>query len=1326
MYSLGIDIGYSSVKLVLINDKYEIVYNRYKLHKGHVKEETKKLIQDLLYSFNIYEIKFGTVTGSGSKLLTQNNFVEKINEVTSLVEGCGYLKSDAKSIIEIGGQHAKYITDFNQKERSHLKISINSNCSAGTGSFLEEQVSRLNLKIEDYSTLAVKAESIPRIAGRCSVFAKTDIIHHQQEGVSVNDILAGLAYAVVKNYKAAVVKQLPVNKPVIFTGGVAGNQGIIKAVKDLFNLKDDELIVPENFSAATAIGAALIAIKEQKEIDLESLVNSFDKSDSSIKPENTEAKLLPLNSFDKDEALHKHDIINRSNLEKIQKCYLGIDIGSTSTNLVLINQKCDIIKFQYLRTLGNPVQAIKKGFKEIAAEFKNRIEISGVGITGSGRYMIGRLIGADIIKDEITAQAAAATFLDKDVDTVFEIGGQDSKFISLENGIVKDFQMNKICAAGTGSFIEEQSKKFNIPVNDFSGHALESLNPADLGERCTVFIESSIAAHLAEGTELNDVAAGLCYSIVKNYLNRVVGKKKIGNKIFLQGGIAYNQGIVNAFKAVTGKEIHIPPFFSVTGAYGVAILTKEEMKENSSHFKGFDFDSKEVVEERPERKNQLPENKESFSTEMEKLFFEGYENYLDPAKKTIGIPRALFAFGMFPMFYVFLKELGFNVLLSNATDENTIQSGQKYSLDETCYPVKLVNGHIAELVNRKVDYIFFPDLFTANHTASKTRKTYGCVYMQLAFKLAQQALKLDKKGIKLLAPVIAFNLGKDFMMQSFADMGKQLGKNNEQIFSALKKAMGASEKFKTRLEKNGKALLADIKPDEKVIVIISKIYGVIDPVLNMGIPDKLRELGFRVISFSDLMENDIFEQYPNMYWSFAQHILGAARYVKEHSNFYALFLTHHGCGPDAVVSHYFKEIMDDKPYLNIEVDEHSSGVGVITRVEAFVNSLNKQKNNQITVPKKEKQKLNLKTDFKEIKKGTTLLLQNLYPYSEIFKEILLQKGINADCLSEADNTSVQTGRKYTTTNEYLSLTVLLGDVFKELKENGRKNKTFFVVQNEGAEIDGQYSRLLRTKLDEEGYSDVEIISPFIEDLLYAEKEDFNSVCLALLAGDILNLVHKNRKGEYLHLLLSLIKNNNFNFEIVKEFAEKIFSEFSNHSYSKKIFAIGEPVILFSDFLNNHIFRKAEEKGIKTIFAPLSEYLWLQLYDFASHNQIAEEEEIKTKLNSFKNSINDVSKCLGDETPFEENVENLIQLADQSLGFYAGANGRYRMAKRLTNLKNCKGVISVSSVYENTGIALSIIDKEAVNSNSKPILNLSFDGNKSENDEIKINSFLHYL
>lgn len=1324
MFSLGIDIGYSSIKFAVIDDENEIIYSKYKLHHGYVKNSLKELLKDSQDHFNLNQINYGAVTGSGSKLII-DEYIEPVNQVTALVEGSGYLNTNVKSIIEIGGQNAKYITDFNQSEKTRIKISMNSKCAAGTGSFLEEQVSRLNLNLEDYSLLAEKAGSIPRIAGRCSVFAKTDIIHHQQEGVSVNDILLGLAYAVVKNYKNAVIKRLPIVKPVMLAGGVANNNAVFTALKDVLKLTDEELIVPKNFDIVTSIGAALVARKEKKKIDFEKILETLSNEKRITNTLELHAKkLLPLEPFGRDNILTKHNLQYEFAVNEIQQYYLGIDVGSTSTNLVLINENSEIIKFQYLRTLGDPVKAVKKGFEEIQNQFQDKIKILGVGITGSGRYMIGSLIGADIIKDEITAQAAAAVHIDKEVDTIFEIGGQDSKFISIKNGVVKDFQMNKVCAAGTGSFIEEQSKKFDIPITSFADYALRSTNPADLGERCTVFIESSIATHLAEGKEIDDIAAGLCYSIVKNYLNRVVGKKQIGRKVFLQGGIAHNQGIINAFKVITGKEIIVPPFFSVTGAYGAAISTIQEMNTEQSNFKGFDFDQSTPKEINIERKETV--NQEKFSNRIEKTFFEGYESKIDPDKKTVGIPRALFSFGMFPMFNVFFRELGFNVLLSDPTTEETIRLAQEHSLEETCYPVKLVNGHLAELIKKKVDFIFFPDLFTSKQPASKTRKNYGCVYMQLAFKLASQAMGLEEKGITLLAPKMAFNLGQDFMMKSFSVMGKELEREDQQIFSALKKVMMISGNLKNKLEEKGKTLVENITSDEKVFVIISKIYGVVDPVLNMGVPDKLTEMGYKVISFSDIMENGVFEDHPNMYWTFAQHMLGAARYVKDHPNFYAVFLTHHGCGPDSIVSHYFKEIMEDKPYLSIEVDEHSSSVGVVTRVEAFVNSLNKQEIEMTNPQKKQIQKINFNTDLKEIEKGTTLYFQNLYPYSYIFKEILLKQGFQVEVLPEPDNNSIQIGRKYTITNEYLSLTALLGDIFNEIKKDNKRDKAFLILQNEGSEIDGQYSRLLRTKLDEEEHSDIEIFSPFIEDLIHLNEKQFELCYLALIAGDIINMAPENCKQRFLKDVLNLIEVNNFELKTLKKLSFEILQQINDSEYKKRILAIGEPVILLTDFLNNQIFKKIKEKGHRVVYAPLSEYVWIQLSDYIFHSKIDEKEKTKEKLNSFKNSLNEISACFEDETPFEKDIENLLKLADKILGFYAGANGRYRVAKLLSDLQNYDGVITVSSIYENTGIALNIIQKEFENSNSKPVLNLSFDASKNENDEVKVNSFLHYL
>ncbi len=1328
MLSLGLDIGYSSIKLALIDRENRILYHAYKLHRGNIRETLDAAIKDLLRHPEAGKIRRGAVTGSGGRGLSKKCDITFVNEATAVVEGAIALNNTCKSIIEIGGQSAKYITGFSTGDPSGIRVSMNANCSAGTGSFLEEQVSRLKLKLEDYASHAEKAATIPRIAGRCSVFAKTDITHHQQEGVPVEDILRGLAHAMVRNYRGSVMRKLPLTKPILFVGGVAHNGAIVNTFKELLDLKEDEFIRPLHFAVMGALGAAVMANMEDCPLNTDLLLKALEQRDGLFREPPPKVLLPNLLPFGDDDASGKHDFSPVGSGPDRRQCWLGIDVGSTSTNLVLTDENNRMVSFQYLRTLGNPLAAVQRGLTAIQEEFGNGIMIAGVGTTGSGRLMIGKMVGADVIKDEITCQARAAVHIDPAVDTIFEIGGQDSKYIGLKDGVVTDFQMNKICAAGTGSFIEEQAVKFGLPIQDLGKMALKGTHPISLGERCTVFMETSIAAHLARGAHMEEIASGLCYSIVKNYLNRVVGQKRIGEKIFLQGGIAYHQGVVNAFRALTKKTIVVPPFFSVTGAYGVAMLAREEMGCGKTRFKGFDMEVKAPPHDEDKGGRENRESAQVFDKAISDLIFAGYKDVPEPEKKTVGIPRALFTFGMFPMFNAFFRELGFNVLLSDPTHEKTIQWAQEYALDETCYPVKLINGHVAELVRKKVDYIFFPDLFTVEHPGSYTRQNYGCAYMQLAFKIVNQAMELGTKGITLLAPTIAFGFGREFMMKSFMGLGGQLGKTPEQTGMALQKGMQSFHAYEKRVGETGREVIDGIGAEEKVFVLISKIYGIADGVLNMNIPGKLMEMGYRVLPFYYLPEGDISPRHPNMYWPFGQHILNSALFIKEHPNLYGILLTHHGCGPDSVLSHFFREIMGAKPYLNIEVDEHSSHVGVITRVEAFVNSLCKtrvKKAHGITSYLRNivQEKVNIETSPAGLEDKAVLLLPNLYPYSFIFGKMLANKGIAAGVLPFTDGASIDEGRKYALTNEYFSLTSLLGDVLTALK--GRHgDTTVFVPQTEGAEVHGQYHRYLRTKLDENGYEKVKIIAPFLEDALFVDPDQMRSIRLGLLAGDVIRTAPPKSRDGYLQQLLELLDNEELEIGHLERMARKIRGELQSMANPKKILAAGEPFLLYNDHLNNDSFRDLENNGYRVVYSPLSECMWLTWHDHVAQNQGNGALEARERLEKFREEIESVSRCLGDESPFEEDLDTLIDLADKHVGFYAGAQGRYREAKMLCDLPNILGIINAMAMYENTGIALGILHRGF--ESKKPVLNLTFDGNKNENDQTKIDAFLCYL
>lgn len=1327
-YSLGIDIGYSSVKIALIDDSNNVVYTDYALHKGKIKKGLKRSLALLTENYDPGDITTGAIIGSGSKFLRTNEKQDKLNDVSALIEGSIKLNKNIRSIIEIGGETSRYVTGFGES-RSAIEISMNSSCAAGTGSFLEEQVARLNLEIEEYAAYAARSNNVPRIAGRCSVFAKTDIIHHQQEGVPVEDILRGLAYALVRNYRGSVIRKLPLEKPIIFTGGVAYNGAIVDAIKDVLNLDDHELVVPEKCGNTAAIGAAIAAKEKGMKLDLTEIRESLDSEANDFIGYDPEVKLPALDEFGFGDGENKHTC--KSPDTGITDCYLGVDVGSTSTNLVLIDGENNVIAYRYLKTLGSPVRSVTSGLADLGEEFGGRVNIAGAGTTGSGRHMIAKLIGADVIKDEITAQAKAAFTIDDSVDTVFEIGGQDSKYISLNRGLVTDFQMNKICAAGTGSFIEEQANKFDIEINEFENIALKGTKPVYLGERCTVFIETSIAAHLANGTRIEDIASGLCYSIVKNYLNRVVGQKKIGGNIFLQGGIAHNQGVVNAFRALTGKKITVPPYFSVTGAYGVAVLTREEIGNAKTGFRGFHIDETSLPATAPEASINPSDIKSEFNEEVEELIFEGYDDLIDNSRKTIGIPRALFTYGMYPMFSAFFRELGYNVILSGPTNEETIKLGQEYSLDETCYPVKLINGHVAELVNQNVDYIFFPDLYTVAHPGSHTRLDIGCPYMQLAFKLVNRAMELDKKGIKMLSPTIGFSLGEEFMKNSFIALGKQLERDPRETVMALQEGMKAFNDFEARIGKKGKEIVKDLGPDEKAFVLISKTYGVADPALNLGIPDRLKEMGYKVLPFYNLPEGDISKEHPNMYWPFGQHILEAAQIVRSHPNLYAIFLTHHGCGPDTVISHYFREIMDDKPYLNIEVDEHSSGVGVITRLEAFVNSINSipagtAEDMGVYPSLITHREVNTKTGLADIPGGTPVYIPDMYPYSLFFCEYLKKHGIDGKVLPKTDNQSIEEGRKHTVTNEYFSMTALTGNVLKipGIRNSGLNPRVLLIPQYEGAEVDGQYNRFIRTILDEEGVTGVDIISPFLEDMLY--EEDLDKVFLILIAGDIVRAAPYYFRKLFVKMISEMIRCDLLDIEALKTISKNIAAEQNSTIPNKTVLAIGEPLVLYNDFLNNYTFRDIEGEGYRVVYAPFSECMWHFWKDFIDQNGKANRETLKAKLDILKAYIAQINRSLSGWSPFEGNPEKLIVTADSTIGYYAGAFGRYRASKILGELNGIDGVITVASMYENTEISLSNLHKGSGKGQNKPALNLTFDGNTNENDEIRIKSFLYYM
>ena len=1299
MYRLGIDIGTTTVKLVLTDENKTIITTWETLHHNQPSTMLKMGITEL--GVFLTEAVAVGITGADAlsfhKVLKDSGFLE---DVPAIVEGTKLLASSARSIMEIGSQGSRFITQIDQVPQ----FATNGHCAGGTGSFFEDQMSRLGLSIEDYSELVEQATSVPRLSGRCAVFAKTDIIHRQQEGVRTPDILLGLCYAMIKNYKATIVRDLLVDKPVAFCGGVTKNRGVIRAIKEVFGLQEDELIVPAYASFAGAAGAALHAsgsfTSEQLFLAADHMKESHHGSLSAL-PAFSENTLS-------DPACTQFPVSG--------KCALGIDIGSTSTDLVIIGEHNELVDYQYLRTAGNPEAAVRKGIASIKERF-GELVFQAVGVTGSGRERVGRMLGADAIRDEITAQAAGAAHCVPEVNTVFEIGGQDSKYIQIEDGRVVDFQMNKICAAGTGSFVEEQAARMGILINEFGPLALTAKNPASLGERCTVFIETAIAAASAEGIAQNEIAAGLCYAIVKNYLHKVVGTKPVGNHIVLQGGVAYNPGIVAAFRAFYGERLIVNPYFSISGAFGVALLAKEANVGKKSSFAGYEFSRKTI---HMDTRNEEVRKNIEFYHQAYKLLLDGYTGERDPRKKTVGVPFALMIHKFFPMANAFFTSLGYNVLLTKPTNDETIRLSQENARGETCYPVKLIYGHMKQLIDAKVDYIFLPTIHTMKHELSHVEHNYGCVYMQTAAVSIGKALGLEEKGITLLSPVFDLDFGKEAMASAMVGLGKILGIPKPFCAKALLAGAMAVRKHTNAVEKQGKQLLDSLKPEDKVLVLITRNYGVSDPILNMGIPDLLLERGIKVITLSHLPGHalDISEEYPNLYWPFGQHILSGAKLIAHHPNLYAVYLTNHGCGPDSMLSHLFKKEMGDKPYLQIEVDEHFSKVGVVTRIEAFLNSLSKR--NAKALPADfDIENVTIRTSNIQpnVQKELPLYLPNLGLYTEFIRQYYEQTGHTVHVLPMADEEALSLGRAHTNSKEYLPFVVLLGSILKDQKERASQHSVQYLVpQTLGSEADGQYATVIDAILWQSGMKNIMLAAPIIE-YVPEQTADLDLFARAIMTGDLLYAIPSE-------------KRNCFDVSSILEWSEleQLAKRIAKPTAKSTVIGVtGTPMCL--SVLNDGILEELE-KEYTILRAPLIEYLYFLWREnrcgekkgkmLAGHKQAPSKEIMETIGLHMKT----IGTLLGKQNSFSYDIQSLSDTADMYLRDFAGGNGRYRFAKTLELAKRTDAMLTVAPRYENTSIILQMrgLKQEC----ETPLYEIEVDQDWDETAWSKLRAFLYYV
>ncbi|MGD0919037.1 MAG: acyl-CoA dehydratase activase-related protein, partial [Thermodesulfobacteriota bacterium] len=985
------------------------------------------------------------------------------------------------------------------------------------------------------------------------------------------------------------------------------------------------------------------------------------------------------------------------------------------------------------------------------------------------------------VRNEITAQATAAIYIDPGVDTIFEIGGQDSKYISIDHGVVVDFEMNKVCAAGTGSFLEEQAEKLDISIKEeFGALALSAQAPVRMGERCTVFIESDLVHHQQTGAKKNDLIAGLSYSIVQNYLNRVVGDRRIGNRIFFQGGTAFNRGVVAAFEQVLGKEIIVPENHDVTGSIGVAMLAMEERTWERSGFKGFDLSQRRyeqssfeckgcpnlclirkvsVEGEKPlfygsrcEKYDVIKRTKGSdlpdLFAEREKMLYSPYEaeKALPSDAPAIGIPRILYFHEMFPFWRAFFTELGYRVVLSDVTNRELIRKGVENVVAETCFPIKVSHGHVLDLLEKGVKTIFLPSIVNLKASHPEIPNSSACPYAQSFPYAVPSSIDFKKNDAKILQPIFHFGDGRDQSEKELVDFGRSLHRGSKRVKKALEKAERFQALFLQSLLNRGKEILDQVGPDGRVMVIVGRPYNSCDSGVNLEIPKKLRDLGVPSIpmDFLPLESINPSEEIREMYWRYGQRILAAGKIIKEDPRLYAVYITNFGCGPDSFISHFFRDLSRGKPYLQLEIDEHSADAGAITRCEAFLDSLKNVEVKKVLSSKGKKA-----TTDRTKKIYIPYMCDHSFPVVAAFKAC----GVDAEVFPESDKETLNWGRKLTTGKECYPCILTTGDMVKLVQDPhfDHQRAAFFMPSGNGPCRFGQYHRFHRLILDDLGFHHVPVYSPNQDETLYSDLGIMGSrftrlgwqgiVAVDLLMKKMMETRPyekvKGRTDEVYQESLKEVCEAILRGDDLEEPLRQSIEDFSGIDVdgpgTKPLIGIvGEIFVRLNRFANENVISKIEQFGGEAWIAPLTEWI---LYI----NTIAKKSSLKKRSfsNLLKVFLTDYYQKKDEhhlERIFRGHLRNfgepktsfIFRRAKPYLDSSFEGEAILSVGKTIDFAKRgASGIVNIMPFTCMPGTIVStLLKRYQEESNNIPILNMIYDGQEQTNTLTRLEAFMY--
>ena len=966
---LGIDIGSTTAKVVLIDDG-ELVYSRYERHFAQVRQKTLEMITNIADLLGRREF---TIAVSGSAGLGMANAagLPFVQEVYATAECVRCLEPDTDAVIELGGEDAKIIFF-----KGGLDERMNGSCAGGTGAFIDQMATLLNVSNAEMDELSLSHKEIYPIASRCGVFAKTDIQPLINQGATKADIAASIYQAVVNQTVAGLAQGRRIEGKVMFLGGPLHYcKGLRERFVDTLKLDSEHAVFPEFGLYAVAIGAALYSADNHK-MDCEELIQRLrDSMNSREKISSLPPLFRDKNEYQAFVTRHaKNTVITEYNGDYKGDAYIGIDCGSTTTKLVVTTADDDIIYTYYSSNKGNPVSIVREQLIKIYKTFGDNINIRGCAVTGYGEELIKTAFHIDYGLVETMAHYTAAKFFDPNVDFILDIGGQDIKCFKIRNDSIDSIMLNEACSSGCGSFIETFAKSMGYTVEEFARQGLFSHAPVDLGTRCTVFMNSSVKQAQKDGASVQDISAGLSLSVVKNALYKVIraaSPDELGERIVVQGGTFMNDAVLRCFEKEMGREVVRPNIAGLMGAFGAALFAKEHRLEKSAvlslqEVEGLVHESRSAVcrgctnncrltvnifngKDRLISGNQCEKGagikiNDSDRTpnlyEYKRKLLESYAP--NPGRYKIGLPLALGMYELYPLWHTIFTELGFEVISSGFSTRALYQKGQ-FSIpsDTACYPAKVMHGHIESLLEQGVDAVFYPCL-TYNIREDKGDNFYNCPVVAYYSELLSGNMDSLSKT-KFLYPYLNINNERELSRELTLYLSEHFdGITAKAVRKAVKAGLKKYSAHMQRVYAEGRRALEFARERGKRVMILAGRPYHIDPEICHGIDRLATSLGFTVVS-EDSITADIDVPVLSVLnqWTYHSRLYAAAKYATEHADTQLVQLVSFGCGVDAVTTDEVRSILErsDKLYTQIKIDEITNLGAVRIRLRSLIGAL---------------------------------------------------------------------------------------------------------------------------------------------------------------------------------------------------------------------------------------------------------------------------------------------------------------------------------------------------------------------------------------------------